>query len=202
MEEDKLLRFHERLKDFLQKHLTLLLNIVLGLVLLIMISGAWVYYQKNKDKKAFEELTNIIHKGGDLKSLKEFVKKYGRTTAGSQAILILWNTSLQKGDVKDLKEELSNLKSLYRGKAEGLALYAEAKILEEEGKMEEAFKLYSKALEKETLLKGSILFDQARMKERQNKGEAIKLYQELLKENGNSYLRGLIEFKLFQLQRS
>ncbi|MCS7150712.1 MAG: tetratricopeptide repeat protein [Caldimicrobium sp.] len=202
MEEDKLLRFHERLKDFLQKHLTLLLNIVLGLVLLIMINGAWVYYQKNKDKKAFEEFTNIIHKGRDLKSLREFVKKYGRTTAGSQAILILWNTSLHKGDVKDLKEELSNLKSLYRGKAEGLTFYAEAKILEEEGKMEEAFKLYSKALEKETLLKGSILFDQARIKERQNKSEAIKLYQELLKETESSYLRGLIEFKLFQLQRS
>lgn len=50
MEEDKLLRFHERLKDFLQKNLTKLLNLVLFFVIIIALSGAGFFIRKTRKK--------------------------------------------------------------------------------------------------------------------------------------------------------
>jgi TRAP-type C4-dicarboxylate transport system permease small subunit len=58
MEEDKLLRFHERLKDFVSKHLNLFLNIVGILALLILLGFGYNYYTKKKEEKAF------LNKGG------------------------------------------------------------------------------------------------------------------------------------------
>lgn len=62
MEEDKLLRFHEKLKDFLQKNLTFLLNIVLVFVIIAIIGGGWLYYQKSKEKKLYREFLGILQK--------------------------------------------------------------------------------------------------------------------------------------------
>ncbi|MCX7873787.1 MAG: tetratricopeptide repeat protein [Caldimicrobium sp.] len=202
MEEDRLLRFHEKLKDFLQKHLTFLLNVVLVFLILILISGAWIYYQKNKERKAFEELTKIIHKGGEVKALQDFVKKYGNTPAGIQGWLILWNTYLQGEDIQNLKQVITPMKRIYKDKAANLPLYAEAKILEASAKWEEAMKVYQKIYNDDPILRRMILFDLARLKERENKREAIKFYRELLGDSKESYLKGFVEFKLYSLQES
>lgn len=202
MEEDKLLRFHERLKEFLQRHLNLLLNIVIAFVILILISGAWWYYQKNREKKAFQELAKIIHQGGSPQSLQQFIKQYKGTQAGLQATLILWKTLEQGRDLSLLQKEIGNLKGLYKGEAKDLALYAEAKIAENNKNYEEALKIYQRLKEKNTPLKEIVMYDLARLQEKKNKEEAIKIYQTLLKEGDPESLnRGLIEYKLYELQK-
>lgn len=202
MEEDKLLRFHERLKDFLQRHLNLLLNIVIAFVILILISGAWWYYQKNREKKAFQELAKIIHQGGSPQSLQQFIKQYKGTQAGLQATLILWKTLEQGRDLSLLQKEIGNLKGWYKGEAKDLALYAEAKIAENNKNYEEALKIYQRLKEKNTPLKEIVMYDLARLQEKKNKEEAIKIYQTLLKEGDPESLnRGLIEYKLYELQK-
>lgn len=202
MEEDKLLRFHERLKDFLQRRLNLLLNIVIAFVILILISGAWWYYQKNREKKAFQELAKIIHQGGSPQSLQQFIKQYKGTQAGLQATLILWKTLQQGKDLSLLQKELSNLKDLYKGEAKDLPLYAEAKIAENNKNYEEALKIYQRLREKNTALKEIVMYDLARLQAKKNKEEAIKIYQTLLKEGDPESLnKGLIEYKLYELQR-
>lgn len=202
MEEDKLLRFHERLKDFLQRHLNLLLNIVIAFVILILISGAWWYYQKNREKKAFQELAKIIHQGGNPQSLQQFIKQYKGTQAGLQATLILWKTLQQGRDLSLLQKEIGNLKGWYKGEAKDLALYAEAKIAENNKNYEEALKIYQRLKEKNTPLKEIVMYDLARLQEKKNKEEAIKIYQTLLKEGDPESLnKGLIEYKLYELQK-
>lgn len=202
MEEDKLLRFHERLKDFLQKHLNLFLNIVIAFVILILISGALWYYQKNREKKAFQELAKIIHQGGSPQSLQQFIKQYKGTQAGLQATLILWKTLEQGRDLSLLQKELDNLKSLYKSEAKDLALYAEAKMAENNKNYEEALKIYQRLKEKNTPLKEIVMYDLARLQEKKNKEEAIKIYQTLLKEGDPESLnKGLIEYKLYELQK-
>lgn len=202
MEEDKLLRFHERLKDFLQRHLNLLLNIVIAFVILILISGAWWYYQKNREKKAFQELAKIIHQGGSPQSLQQFIKQYKGTQAGLQASLILWKTLQQGRDLSLLQKEIGNLKGWYKGEAKDLALYAEAKIAENNKNYEEALKIYQRLKEKNTPLKEIVMYDLARLQEKKNKEEAIKIYQTLLKEGDPESLnKGLIEYKLYELQK-
>lgn len=202
MEEERLLRFHERLRDFLQNYLIILLNIVIVFFILILISGGWIYYKKNKERKAFEELTKIIHNGSEVKTLQDFVKKYGNTPAGIQGWLILWNTYLQWEDIQNLKQVITPIKKIYRDEIANLPLYAEAKILEASNKREEAIKLYQKIYDKDPILRRMILFDLARLKERENKKEAVKFYQELLGESKESYLKGFAEFKLYSLQGS
>lgn len=202
MEEDKLLRFHERLKDFLQRHLNLLLNIVIAFVILILISGAWWYYQKNREKKAFQELAKIIHQGGSPQSLQQFIKQYKGTQAGLQATLILWKTLQQGRDLSLLQKEIGNLKGWYKGEAKDLALYAEAKIAENNKNYEEALKIYQRLKEKNTPLKEIVMYDLARLQEKKNKEEAIKIYQTLLKEGDPESLnKGLIEYKLYELKK-
>lgn len=202
MEEDKLLRFHERLKDFLQRYLNFFLNIVIAFVILILISGAWWYYQKNREKKAFQELAKIIHQGGSPQSLQQFIKQYKGTQAGLQATLILWKTLEQGRDLSLLQKELDNLKSLYKGEAKDLALYAEAKMAENNKNYEEALKIYQRLKEKNTPLKEIVMYDLARLQEKKNKEEAIKIYQTLLKEGDPESLnKGLIEYKLYELQK-
>lgn len=202
MEEDKLLRFHERLKDFLQRYLNFFLNIVIAFVILILISGAWWYYQKNREKKAFQELAKIIHQGGSPQSLQQFIKQYKGTQAGLQATLILWKTLEQGRDLSLLQKELGNLKSLYKGEAKDLALYAEAKMAENNKNYEEALKIYQRLKEKNTPLKEIVMYDLARLQEKKNKEEAIKIYQTLLKEGDPESLnKGLIEYKLYELQK-
>jgi predicted negative regulator of RcsB-dependent stress response len=201
MEEDKLLRFHERLKDFLQKNLTKLLNLVLFFVIIIALSGGWFFYQKNKEKRAFEKFVEIIHKQGDLKTLEDFVKKYGGTQAGLQASLILWDTLQKGGTPHQLNEGLNTLKKVYPRKLEGLILYAQAKVFEDSGKKAEAISIYQKLLDKDPNLKDQVLMDLARLSASTQKDVAIKYYQEIQKNYPQFYGKGLAEYKLYELKR-
>lgn len=201
MEEDKLLRFHERLKDFLQKNLVKFLNLVLFFVIIIVLSGGWFFYQKNKEKRAFEKFVEIMHKQGELKALEDFVKKYGGTQAGLQASLILWEILQKGGTPHQLKEGLNNLKKVYPKSLEGLILYAEAKVLEDSGKKAEAISIYQKLLDKEPNLKEQVLMDLARLSGPAQKDVAIKYYQEIQKKYPQFYGKGLAEYKLYELKR-
>ncbi len=200
MEEDRLLRFHERLKDFLQKNLTKLLNLVLFFVIIIVLSGAWFFYQKNKEKRAFERFVEIIHRQ-DLKALEDFAKKYLGTQAGLQASLILWEALQKGGNPDQIRSGLENLKKVYPGRLEGFLLYAEAKVLEDSGKKKEALDIYQKILDKELSLRDQVLMDLARLTGPTKKDLAIKYYQEIEKNYPNFYGKGLAEYRLYELTR-
>ncbi len=195
IEEDKLLRFHERLKEFIQKHLNLLLNIVIFFVILIVLSFGWFYYQKHKEKKALEEFVKALHSQDNLKALQELAKKYPSTQAGRQANLILWETLVHQGQPQRLSINLETLKKIYPKKLEPFILYGKAKLYEDT-KKESAQKIYLDLLKEKTVLRELVLFDLARLSLSYSKTEAKKYLEELKKENPNFYGIGIIESQL------
>lgn len=198
MEEDKLLQFHERLKDFLQKHLTLLLNIVLAFALVIIFGALLFYYQKNKEKKAFEELYQIIHKN-DFIALQSFAKKYASSQAGLYALLIIWEDLTQSHALKAKKEFLPILKKAYPKGLSNFLLYTEAKLLEDSGQKEEALKIYQKLLEKEPVLRELLYLDLGRLFASTNPQLAKKYYMELIKNYPQAFGVPLAQYKVLTL---
>ncbi len=198
MEEDKLLRFHERLKDFLQKHLTLFLNLVLAFVIVIILGGAWVYYQKNKEKKTYEELFQILHKN-DMVALQNFAKKSVGSQAGLNAALIIWDSLSSSNDLKAKREILALLKKSYPKGFKNLLLYTEAKILEDSGKIEEALKYYQELMEKEPLLKEILYLDLGRLYATKNPTQAKRYYKELIDKYPKSFGAPLANYKISTL---
>lgn len=202
MEEDRLLQFHEKLKDFLQRHLTFLINVVIVFVILIFISGGYVYYKRYKEKKALNEYVELIQKNADIKSYKEFVKKYKNTQAGIQATISIWNRAVMNNDLELMKGEVTGLKKIYPSAIDFLPRYAEAKIYEESGNSDEAIKIYNSLLEKNTFIKEFVILDLALLQEKKNREQALKLYQQLLSNLTSEHpLRGFVENRIYSFQR-
>lgn len=198
MEEDKLLQFHEKLKDFLQKHLMLIVNIVLALSLFIILGAGWLYYQKNREKKAFEELYQIIHKN-DFIALQSFAKKYATSQAGLNALLMVWEVISQSQDMKAKKEFLTVLKKAYPKGLSNLLLYTEAKLLEDLGQKEEALKIYQKLLEKEPALREILYLDLGRLLAIKHPDLAKKFYQDLIKNYPQAFGVPLAQYKVVNI---
>ncbi|MFN3505176.1 MAG: hypothetical protein ACK4Y7_03055 [Caldimicrobium sp.] len=198
MEEDTLLRFHERLKDFLQKHLTLFINIVLAFVIIIILGGAWLYYQKNKEKKTFLELVQILQKN-DFRDLENFAKRQAGTPAGLNAALIVWEVISQREDVKAKKEFLEVLKKSYPKKMSSYLKYSEAKLLEDSGKGEEAFKIYQELLKKEASLEKILYLDLGRLAETKDRVLAKNFYENLIKKDKDAFGAPLADYKINKL---
>lgn len=201
MEEDTLLKFHEKLKDFLQKHLNLFLNIVLAFVIIIILGGAWVYYQKNKERKAFQELVQILHKN-DFIALENFAKKHAGDLAGLNAALIFWEVLSQGEDNKGKKEFLEVLKKDYPKKLSLFLRYAEAKLLEDSGKREEAFKIYEELLKKEPYLEKILYLDLGRLAETKNPALAKNYYEKLINKDKEAFGVPLANYKIYLLRQS
>lgn len=202
MEEDRLLRFHERLKDFLQRRLILLLNFIIVFVILILLSGGYVYYKNYKEKKAFGEYVKLIEKNADIKSYKEFIKNYGETQAGMQATILIWSKAVLNNDINLMKSEVENLKKIFPSAIKVLPQYAEAKIYEDTNNIDEALRIYNTILEKGFPVKGTIKLDLAFLQEKKNPDQALRLYQELLNEmSPDNPLRGYVEYRIYKLQR-
>lgn len=191
-EEDKLLKFHEKLKDFIQKHLNLLLNVVLIFVIIILLSLGWSYYQKYKEKKAFQELATLIHQRGDVKSLMEFVKKYSSTQAGLQASLILWEMVKDTGDLKTKEETLKLLQKVFPKELKEALSYASAKLKEDKGALKEAVNDYERI--KLEPYKDFSQIDLIRLKAKENLDK--KELEELLKKFKDTPFYGYLDYKL------
>lgn len=191
-EEDKLLKFHDKLKDFIQKHLNLLLNVVLIFVIIIVLSFGWGYYQKYKEKKAYQELIALIHQRNDIKSLMEFTKKYSSTQAGLQASLILWEMVKDTGDLKTKEETLKLLQKVFpKGLKEALS-YASAKLKEDKGALKEAVSDYERI--KLEPYKNLSQIDLIRLNAQKNLDK--KELEELLKKFKDTPFYGYLEYKL------
>ncbi len=196
--EDKLLSFHEKLSRFLSKHLKVLLFGVFLFLLVIIIGGGFYYYKKQKEEKAWSELAQLLSQKRDWQALEEFAKMYRGTSASLQAYLMLWETCFIKKDWNNLSRILEELKKDYPKSLEGILLYGEAKILEEQGKVEEALKLYQKSLEK-PIHHPWVLIDIGRLaQELKQYSLALDFYEKALKEN---LLTGFVEWKLTQLKQ-
>ncbi len=200
MEEDKLLRFHERLKDFIQKYLNLLLNIVLFFVIFILISAGWFYYQKSKEKKAYQTFLDLIHKGASVKELNEFIRKYGSTQAGLQATLFLWENAININNLTEMENQFTNLKKVYPRDLKENLYYAEAKLFEEKGKLSEAEKSYKKI--KSEPFKKIVLLDLARISLKERKAEAVKYLEEISKTFEEGYFKAWAEYRLKSMRGS
>lgn len=198
MEEDKLLRFHERLKDFLQKHLQLFLNIVFIFVILILLSAGWIYYQRSKEKKAYQTFLELVHKRASVKELNEFVKKYGSTQAGLQATLLLWENALNFNDMKGLENYLPYLKKIYPRELKDNLYYAEAKVYEEKGNFGEAKRTYEKI--KKGPLRKLVLLDLARLSSKSHPKEALKYLEEVSKTLEEGYFKSWAIYKMEALR--
>ncbi len=198
MEEDKLLRFHERLKDFLQKYLNLLLNMVLFFVIIILFAGGWFYYQKYKEKRAYQAFLDLIHKRASVKELQEFVKKYGSTQAGLQATLLLWENTLQFNDLKEVENQFKYLKEVYPKKLRENLYYIEAKLYEEKGNFSKAEEFYKK-IDKGPMKKIALL-DLARNTSKRDKVEALKYLEEISKTFEDGYFKGWAIYKMNSLK--
>jgi len=196
-EEDKLLKFHEKLKDFIQKHLNLLLNVVLIFVIIIVLSFGWGYYQKYKEKKAYQELTTLVHQRGDVKSLMEFVKKYSSTQAGLQASLILWESVKNTEDFKTKEETLKLLQKIFPKELKEALGYASAKLKEDKGALKEAISDYER-IQLEPY-KSLSQIDLIRLKAKKNLDK--KELEELLKRFKDTPFYGYLEYKLEALSR-
>ncbi len=198
MEEDKLLRFHEKLKDFLQKYLNFLLNIVLFFVIIILLGAGWVYYQKNKEKRAYQAFLDLIHKKASVKELNEFVKKYGSTQAGLQASLLLWENAVKFNNLKEMENQFSQLKKVYPRELKENLYYAEAKLYEDKGNFDKAKEIYKK-IDKDPLKK-VVLLDLARITSKSEKAEALKYLEEITKTFEDGLFKGWAFYKMQTLK--
>lgn len=197
--EDKLLSFHERLSRFLSRHLRIILFGVFLFLLVILIGGGFYYYKKQKEEKAWSELVQLLYQRKDWQILEELAKKHRGTSASLQAYLILWEIYYTQKDWNNLSRILGDLKKNYPKSLEGILIYGEAKILEQQGKVEEALKLYQKSLEKPFYPSPWVLIDIGRLAQELNQNSlALESYEKALKEN---LLTGFIEYKLAQLKQ-
>jgi len=203
LEEDKLLRFHERLKDFVSKHLNLFLNIVGILALLILLGFGYTYYSKKKEKKAFMEFFTLLNQGAKEETLLSFAEKHSNTEAGKLAILYLWNSAIDRGEVNTLFKLAEKLEKVLSTQGKAYIRYAKAKTFEEKGDLDAAFKVYQSINRDESPLKELVYLDLIRLKEaKKDKKSAANLAQEFLKAYGNSTLAGYVSAKLKELSGS
>jgi lipopolysaccharide biosynthesis regulator YciM len=203
MEEDKLLRFHERLKDFVSKYLNLFLNIVGILALLILLGFGYSYYSKKKEEKAFAEFFSLLTQGQTEATLLSFAEKNSNTEAGRFALIYLWDSALNRGDASltlKLAEKLEKSLS-FQGKV--FVKYAKAKAFEEKGDLDAALKIYESISKEAGPLKELLYLDLIRLKEaKKDKKSAANLAQEFLKNYENSTLAGYVTVKLKELSGS
>ncbi|MCS7279558.1 MAG: tetratricopeptide repeat protein [Thermodesulfobacteriaceae bacterium] len=198
--EDKLLSFHERLYQFLSKNLKIILLGVFLFSLLIIIGAGFYYYKKQKEEKAWLELAQLLYQRKNLQALEDLAKKHRGTSAGLQAYLLLWEIYYHQKDWNNLSRILGELKKEYPKKLEGILIYGEAKILESQGKKEEALKLYQKSLEKTFSPRPWVLIDIGRLAEELNQNSlALDSYEKVLKED-NNLLSEFVEYKIAQLK--
>jgi len=203
MEEDKLLRFHERLKDFVSKHLNLFLNIVGILALLILLGFGYNYYSKKKEEKAFAELFSLLKQGGTEASLLSFAEKNSNTEAGRLALIYLWNLALNRDDASLILKLTEKLKKSLSSQGKVFVNYAKAKTFEEKGDLDTALKIYESISKEAGPIKELLYLDLIRLKEaKKDKKSAANLAQEFLKNYGNSTLAGYVSAKLKELSGS
>ncbi len=197
--EDKLLSFHEKLTDFFDKNLRVILLLIFALIGIGIIWGGITYYNSKKEKEAALKLMEAINSPNIVKALKEVKNKYKGTSAALQASLLLWNYYFQEKDYAKMQDLLKELKSKYPAKIKGVILYGEAKVLENQDKWKEALKTYKEVIKKEPELNFLTYLDIARAAEKTgNSALAKKYYEKYLKEFPSEEA-GLVEYKLSQL---
>jgi uncharacterized membrane protein YheB (UPF0754 family) len=203
MEEDKLLRFHERLKDFVSKHLNLFLNIVGILALLILLGFGYNYYSKKKEEKAFAEFFSLLKQGGTEAFLLSFAEKNSNTEAGRLALIYLWNSALNRSDASSTLKLAEKLEKSLSSQGKVFVNYVKAKTFEEKGDLGSALKIYESISKEAGPLKELLYLDLIRLKEaKKDKKSAANLAQEFLKNYGNSTLAGYVSAKLKELSGS
>lgn len=198
--EDKLISFHEKLFKFLSKNLKIILSGVFLFSFIIIVGIGFYYYKRQKEEKAWLELAQLLYQKKNFQALEDLAKKHQGTSAGLQAYLLLWEFYYHQKDWNNLSRILGELKRKYPKKLEGILIYGEAKILESQGKKEEALKLYQKSLEKPFSPRPWVLIDIGRLAEELNQNSlALDFYEKALKEDNNPFSE-FVEYRITQLR--
>jgi predicted negative regulator of RcsB-dependent stress response len=198
---DKLLSFHEKLVDFFDKNLRLILLLIFFLFFLGFLWGGISYYFSKKEKEAALKLLEASQTSDMSASLNQIIKNYKGTSAALQASLLLWSHYFQQKNFSKMQELLKSLKKDYPDKLEAVILYGEAKLLENQKKWKKALEIYKKISKKETDLNFLVYPDIARLSEKLgDKKLAVEYYKKSL-QSADIEETGWIEFKLSQLTK-
>jgi len=198
---DKLLSFHEKLVDFFDKNLRLILLLIFFLFFLGFLWGGISYYFSKKEKEAALKLLEASQTSDMPASLNQIIKNYKGTSAALQASLLLWSHYFQQKNFSKMQELLKSLKKDYPDKLEAVILYGEAKLLENQKKWKKALEIYKKISKKETDLNFLVYPDIARLSEKLgDKKLAVEYYKKSL-QSADIEETGWIEFKLSQLTK-
>jgi predicted negative regulator of RcsB-dependent stress response len=198
---DKLLSFHEKLVDFFDKNLRLILLLIFFLFFLGFLWGGISYYFSKKEKEAALKLLEASQTSDMPASLNQIIKNYKGTSAALQASLLLWSHYFQQKNFSKMQELLKDLKKDYPDELEAVILYGEAKLLENQKKWKKALEIYKKISKKETDLNFLVYPDIARLSEKLgDKKLAVEYYKKSL-QSADIEETGWIEFKLSQLTK-
>lgn len=199
---DKLLYYTERLQQFFDRYLRLILACVVILIAIGVLWGGVRYYfaKKEKEKEAAFELLKAVGSPNLIASLEEVTKKHKNTSAGLISAIILSDYYYQQKNFNKIQEILPVLEKKYPEKIKGLVWYYQAKISESQGNWNQAFELYQKINQKYPELQNLILLDLARAAEKIGKTQIAKeSYQKALNQTQDAVVKGIAETKMKNL---
>ncbi len=198
--EDKLLTFHEKLSDFFDRNLRIILLVMFGLIVIGIIWGGISYYTSKREREADLKLMQAMNSRNMIKALQEVKEEYKGTSAALQASLLLWNYYYQERAFDKMQKLLNELKNEYPSEIKGVILYGEAKVYENQNKWKKALETYQQVVKKEPGLDFLTYLDIARMAEKTGNYKLAKeYYKKYLKNNYPFGEKGLVEYKLYVL---
>ncbi len=200
LEEDKLLRFHEKLREFLERHLNFFLSLVAIFFVLIFIGFGYNFYKNQKEEKTLKTFFSLLHQDGSEKNLISFAEKNLSTSAGKLALLYLWMQGLEQGDFKILEKIAPQLEKALNRKGKIYVNYVKGKLAEVNGDYPSATKYYEALVDEDSPFKQLAQVDLVRvLTAKGDKARAVEMGRNFLKEFGNSTLSGYMSYKLQEL---
>lgn len=196
---DKLLSFHDKLAQFFEKYLRIILATI---VVFLVIGLSWIgftYYKSKKEKTASLKLMEVVKSPNIIQALQEVKEKYKGTQAALQASLLLLDYYYNQKNYQEMQKLIDELQKEYPRKIKGVILYGKAKTFEIQGDLSKALELYKEVSKEQPELNFLTYLDIARVAEKLGKFDlAREYYQKYLKES-NIKNSGYVEYKLSQL---
>jgi len=196
---EKLLAFHEKLSQFLEKHLRLILGLIAILMTIGLLWGGFTYYKHKKEKEASLKLMEVVKSPNMIQALKEVKEKYKGTQASLQASLLLLDYYFSQKNYKEIQNLINELEKEYPKKIKGVILYGKAKTFEIQGNFSKALEIYKEISQKQPEMNFLVYLDIARVAEKLGKFDLAKeYYEKYLKENNTKDI-GFAQYKLSYL---
>ncbi len=196
--QDKILEVHEKLSNFFNQKLKLILTSVGIFVLFVFLISFFTYYKNRKEREAELKLIEAMNQHNPVQALNKILKEYSGTQAGLEAGILLWNMYYNKKDYFSMGRVLDYLQENYPSDLKPLLNYARASLFENQKEFKSALRFYKKSLKEMPLLRFVALIDVARTYEESgNLNQAIDFYRKYLEEYPDGEYKGLAEYKIY-----